>query len=251
MKRINPVLTADPVNRSTLQNKVYQRIVDLILSGAVEPGQTLTVANLALAFDVSPMPVREALGRLVSANVLEVVAGRSLGIPPLSLDHLEDLRRVRCEVEGVAATWAVFHFTRQDHNRLAGLVEVMAKAIRSEDNHAFVDANRSFHFGIYEKAGSNALMSVIEPLWLQVSPYFNILKGSANYSASNERHRDILDAFEKHDGSRVRVLIQTDINEAARYLRSELEAAARSEAPIGPISRRSKIPVGRPSPVHG
>ena len=66
----------------------------------------MTVQSLAEAFGVSAMPVREALHRLSAAQALTVVAGRSVGIPALTVERLEDLRRVRGEIEGLAAAWA-------------------------------------------------------------------------------------------------------------------------------------------------
>lgn len=222
VRRTPPLLEADPIKKGSLQELVYGKLVDLILSGSVQPGETLTVPTLAEVFGVSPMPIREALGRLLWSNVLEVVAGRSLGVPPLSIDRLDDLRRVRCELEGTAATWATYNLLDDEVSQLAVLVDEMGTAIREKDHQAFVRTNRMFHFGIYAKAGSPTLLSLIEPLWLQVSPYFNILKDSENYQASNERHEAIVNALRKKDGSMVGVLIQTDINEAARYLTLEL-----------------------------
>jgi hypothetical protein len=40
----------------------------------------------------------------------------------------------------------------------------------------------SFHFRIYRLAGSATLLAIIEPLWLQISPYFHVLRGSGNWS---------------------------------------------------------------------
>ncbi len=63
------------------------------------------MAHLAEAFGVSPMPVREALTKLTGAGVLTVVSGRTIGIPKLTSARLEDLRRVRLEVETTAVRW--------------------------------------------------------------------------------------------------------------------------------------------------
>jgi DNA-binding GntR family transcriptional regulator len=52
------------------------------------------------------MPVREALKRLTAANALTVVSGRSIGVPPITLQRLTDLRNVRLEIEGAATAWA-------------------------------------------------------------------------------------------------------------------------------------------------
>src|SRR4051812_10868239 len=99
-------LQVEPLARDTLQERVYNQLAGLILDGGIAPGQFVTIQGLAEAFDVSTMPVREALKRLTAANALTVVSGRSIGIPPLTLDRLTDLRNVRVEIEGTAAAWA-------------------------------------------------------------------------------------------------------------------------------------------------
>ena len=73
--------------------EVYRRIKDLILDGNLAPGELVTIQGLADAFDVSAMPVREALTRLTSERALMVVAGRSVGIPNLDSRRLQDLTR--------------------------------------------------------------------------------------------------------------------------------------------------------------
>ncbi|HVI80778.1 MAG TPA: GntR family transcriptional regulator, partial [Candidatus Acidoferrum sp.] len=94
-----------PVSRETVQDHVYRRMKELILNGDIEPGGTVTIQSLSDSFGVSAMPVREALHRLVAEKALTVVAGRSVGIPPVTVERLEDLQRVRVEIEGAAAEW--------------------------------------------------------------------------------------------------------------------------------------------------
>ncbi len=95
-----------PLHKQTLQEGVFRRLYELILEGGIAPGQSITVAHLAEAFGVSPMPVREALTKLTGAGVLTVVSGRTIGIPKLTRARLDDLRRVRLEVETTAVKWA-------------------------------------------------------------------------------------------------------------------------------------------------
>lgn len=100
MALTNRSLPLRPVPRETVQDHVYRQLKELILNGGIEPGRTVTIQSLSDAFGVSAMPVREALHRLVAEKALTVVAGRSVGIPPLSIDRLEDLTRARIEIEG-------------------------------------------------------------------------------------------------------------------------------------------------------
>ena len=90
--------------RGTLQDHVYRQLCELILNGEIAPGQLMTIQALADAFGVSAMPVREALQRLIAARALTVISSRSIGVPHLTRASALDLRRVRLEVESLAAT---------------------------------------------------------------------------------------------------------------------------------------------------
>jgi DNA-binding GntR family transcriptional regulator len=221
-----PTLPVRPLARATAVEQVYTQIRELILDGEIEPGQTVTIQSLADAFGVSAMPVREALHRLMAERALTVVAGRSVGIPHLTLARLEDLKRVRLEVEGLAAAWAAGRIGAAGLAELARLIDQMAAAATAQDRRRFVPANRAFHFAIYRAAGSEALLGVIEPLWLQISPYFDLLHARGNWQTANRRHQDLVAALAAGDGPAARAALQADIAEAAAVL-AELLAPAK------------------------
>ena len=132
-----------------MQDHVYRQLCELILNGEIAPGRLITIQALADAFGVSAMPVREALQRLTAAHVLTVVSGRTIGIPPLNRERLEDLRRVRLEVESIAAMWATPNIGEAEIEQLAACVDAMGEAARAGDRTQYVRLNRTFHFTIY------------------------------------------------------------------------------------------------------
>ncbi|WP_035485756.1 GntR family transcriptional regulator [Geminicoccus roseus] len=207
-----------PVGRESMQDRVYRQLVAMILDGELEPGRTVTIASIAQAFQVSAMPVREALHRLTAAKALTVVAGRSVGIPPLSVERLSDLRRVRVEVEGLAAEWAAAHVTPAMLARLDSRIQAMSACVATGDQGGFVPANREFHFTIYEAAGSASLLALIESLWLQIGPYLSLLRGSGNWRNANIQHQVLRDALARHDGKAARAALEADITDAAVIL---------------------------------
>jgi DNA-binding GntR family transcriptional regulator len=211
-------LPSRPVGRETVQDRVYRQLVAMILDGEIEPGRTVTIAGIAEAFHVSAMPVREALHRLTAAKALQVVAGRSVGVPPLTVERLSDLRRVRVEVEGLAAEWAAANITPATLSRLDGLIAAMSSSVAPEDQRPFLPANREFHFTVYEAAGSEALLALIESLWLQIGPYLGLLRGSGNWRTANRQHRAVRDALARRDGAAARAAVRADIEEAAGIL---------------------------------
>lgn len=215
---IEKKLPARPVDRETVQDRVYRRIRDMILNGEMEPGQTVTIPGLSAAFQVSAMPVREALRRLMAEQALMVVAGRSVGIPALTRTRLADLRRVRREVEGLAMAWAAERIGADDLRLLAGMVAEMQRAADARDGKRYVPANHNFHFTIYRAAASPTLLTIIESLWLQIGPYFHVLRASENWHAANSRHRTMLDALGRRDGGCAVEALQRDIDDAAAAL---------------------------------
>lgn len=216
-----------PVPRTTMKDHVYGKLRELILNGGIEPGRTVTVQSLSAAFGVSPMPVREAMHRLVVEKALTVVRGRSVGIPPLTAERLEDLRRVRIEVEGIAVKWAARALTPKDFSHLEHLIEEMRRANANGDRARYIPANRDFHFTIYRAAASATLLPIIESLWLQIGPYFNLLNARDDWQTSHAEHKAIVAALRQGDTLAARRALQADIDGAASALRLLLAAGKR------------------------
>ena len=162
---------------------------------------------------------------MTAANALTVVSGRTMGIPPLTLDRLTDLRNVRLELEGVAMAWAA----RAIDGETVALLEIdlarMDRSITAGDTREYLQANRSFHFAVYRASQSPALVGLIEILWLQISPYFNLLRGSGNYVAANANHRRMAEALKRGDAGTARAAIAADIERRLRGARRSARVA--------------------------
>ncbi|MER9200744.1 GntR family transcriptional regulator [Mesorhizobium sp. M0933] len=213
-----PGVEITPLSRETLQDRVYRHVTELILDGSIVPGEMVTVQSLADAFGVSPMPVREALRRLSAANALMVVSGRSIGIPALSRARLIDLRNVRFEIEAIAAAWAAERIDDQGVMLLRQHLEALEQANAAGDVKSYLRANYAFHFSIYRAAGSENMLNIIENLWLQISPYFNMLHDSGNYSTANQHHQQMFAALRDRNAEAVRAAICADIDAAFTVL---------------------------------
>ena len=55
-----------PVGRETVQDRVYAELRRALIGGRFAPSQVLTIRTLADALMTSTMPVREAIGRLIT-----------------------------------------------------------------------------------------------------------------------------------------------------------------------------------------
>src|SRR5580704_5437217 len=95
-----------PVERETLNDRVYRELKNSIMAGSFKPGSELTLRSVADALGTSLMPVRDAMRRLVSERALEVLPSRKIALPVLTVDKFLELRRIRLLLEGEAAALA-------------------------------------------------------------------------------------------------------------------------------------------------
>ncbi len=145
------------------------------------------------------MPVREALTRLLAIGVVEIVSGRSVGVPSLGYEELTDLRNVRMEVEPLALRWAV---RSRDDAFIADLEKLLVRlesTERSGDVSGHIKANYQFHLRLYQQSHSPVLISIIDRLWLRVSPHLYRLERENQYKISNEHHRTIVQSVRDGD----------------------------------------------------
>jgi DNA-binding GntR family transcriptional regulator len=211
-----------PLRRETLEDGVYRQLCELILKGGIAPGESITVASIADAFAVSPMPVRNALTRLSTAGALTVISGRTIGIPKLTRERLDELTRVRLTVEPVAAAWAAERAGPALVGQLEKTFRILLESGRAGDTKLYVKSNYDFHFEVYRLSQSPIMLSIIESLWLQISPYFHLLRASGNFRISNRHHEEILHALENRDPERARQALHTDLTDAYDVLRGLL-----------------------------
>ncbi len=94
----------------------------------------------------------------------------------------------------------------------------MKESIGTGDVKGFLRGNRVFHFKTYRTAGSPVSLSVIENLWLQISPYFNLLHESGNPKLANKQHAVMIAAIKKGDKAAVKAAIRSDIDGAYQVL---------------------------------
>ena len=66
--------------------RVYAGLKSGLMTGKYHPGERLVVRILAEHFATSPMPVREALHRLVSEEALVELSHRGVAVPEVSAE---------------------------------------------------------------------------------------------------------------------------------------------------------------------
>src|SRR3546814_14969865 len=73
----------------------------------IPPGQKVTLRGLAKSIGTSPMPVRDAVTRLVIEGALNMLPSRGLRVYKPTLHEFHEIVQLRCCLEGYATKEAV------------------------------------------------------------------------------------------------------------------------------------------------
>jgi DNA-binding GntR family transcriptional regulator len=221
--------------RSTLRDRAYQGLRELLMAGQLAPGEKLSLRELALALDVSPMPIREAVQRLVADHALEVRPRSAVRVPLLTRMQFAELTSIRINLEGMAAQAAAGAITPAELARVRRHHEVFRSAARQEhpNQSLVIRANQALHFAVYRCARMPTLLELIETLWLRIGPVliFDLRSSPRRLHtlAAHACHEHLVTALERGDGDGARQALVRDIETAAAYILS-LERLAASRA---------------------
>lgn len=209
-----------PVDRGSVTSQIYNHVRQALMQGEFEPGQVITIDSMAKFFGTSHMPVREALGRLVSANALVALPNRSVAVPMISLSSLRDIMNVRAEVESLAGSLAAAKLNADALAQIVSEQRNMAAAIEAQDVREYLAVHQAFHFAIYRASQSAALPNLIETLWLQSGPYLNLLVSDEGFQPDGSEHDAIMAGIEAQDSDATSAAIRAGIYGALATLES-------------------------------
>ena len=215
----------DPV-RATLRDRAYEGLRDLLVAGQLAPGEKLSMRQLAAGLGVSPMPVREAVHRLVAERALEVQPQSAVRVPLMTREHFMELTKIRINLEGLATQVAASLITPVQLARVRRYHERFRNAARSArpNPSVVIRANQKLHFAIYQCARMPTLLLLIETLWLRIGPIliFDLRSSPRRLHtlAAHECHEHLVSALEHHDGRAARRALARDIESAAEYILS-------------------------------
>jgi len=110
-----------PIRHSSLSKKIHEVLKDRIVNGELKPGERLLDDQLASIFGVSRTPVREALTRLATEGLVEIVPRSGVYVKKLTREDIEQIYEIRKVLEGLAARKATPLITERQIKQLTVL----------------------------------------------------------------------------------------------------------------------------------
>jgi DNA-binding GntR family transcriptional regulator len=216
----SPQPARDPAGDIGLRTheEVYRRLREQILYGGIRPGSAVTLRGLAVSLGVSPMPVREAVRRLIAERALTLQDNRRVLVPPMSREKFEQILFARRAIEPELAARALAHLTLSDITAIEAIDAQIDRAMRSGDIESYMRCNTEFHFAIYQRAKAATLLGLVESVWLQFGPFMRMAYGRIGTSTIEDHHEYALDAMRRSDVAALRAAIDADIAQGMAFI---------------------------------
>jgi DNA-binding GntR family transcriptional regulator len=145
----------------TKQQRVYQAVRERILSGAYSPGFRVVIDALAEEFEVSALPVREAIRRLEAEGLVVYRPNAGAQVAPADPGLFDEEMTVLAVLEGYATALAAPHLGKAGLKQLRAINDQMVAAVDRLDPLEFGRLNQEFHAVIYEHCPNSALVSML------------------------------------------------------------------------------------------
>ena len=212
-----------------LPEKIYTHLRTKLLAGELPPGARLDYKKISVEMGVSTTPVREAMGKLASEGLVELVPRAGAIVRKLGTQEAIQLYGVREAIETYAAAKAAEKISdarlRQLQDHLGKMRLLITRnfvggtgLMTGENLSEFLQADLSFHMTIIEAAGNPRLTKLAGDSHIH-SRIFGVERFGHSRELLEEAdqiHRAIFESLKKRDANGAS-------NQIAQHIQRSLE----------------------------
>lgn len=228
-----------PLRRSGLTEMLVARILGLVTTGNLKPGDQLPPERkLAETFDVSRPTLREALRALAVLGVIEVRHGGGVFVSQLEASDLlapltffltlraaevEKLYEARRLIEGEIAALAATRGDDAAFEELDALIAAQEEA--KADPEQYRDVDSAFHRRLGDLSGNEFLSRAAQSLNVLGQEFRKIASETPNVIATSiADHRRIVDAIRRRDAAAAREAMITHMDHVLQTTDAAMKA---------------------------
>lgn len=224
------------LSRISAKDIVYEQIKEKIINCLLEPGQPIVNVKLGEELGISRTPLREALQRLESEELVIRNSNGTFSVAPVSIKEVKELFVIRSKLEGILIRDAIDNLTEADIEHLSYLTEMVKLTSRIENHTDTENFGGKFHTAIYAISDNATVVKIIYQLNDRINRYRHLAhKHSADIKTSSAEHEFILNfmiqkdktnaelAIEKHILGALEVVIKAVGNHESVYKSKELK----------------------------
>lgn len=188
------------IDRNSLPDKIADDLRERILSGEMAEGETIRQEALAKEYEVSRMPVREALKRLDSEGLVQLTTNRGASVTKHSLREIGEIFDLRILIEVDLFRRSIPAMTSADFSHCETILEEMESSYDADDVGRWGALNFKYHAALYAAADRKLTNELLQGVSLHSDRYVRMhLSVMKQREPAKKEHRDLLAMAQARD----------------------------------------------------
>ncbi|WP_039017384.1 GntR family transcriptional regulator [Halocynthiibacter namhaensis] len=181
------------VNKQSLPEIIANDLRERILSGELGEGEAIRQEALATEYDVSRMPIREALKRLSAEGLVDWANNRGGTVIRHSIDQIGEIFDLRELLEVDLFRRAIPNMTPADFSRCEELMQKMEASYDGDDVGQWGELNYDYHAALYAASNRDLTRELLNRIGLQSDRYIRMhLSIMKQREPAKDEHRQLL-----------------------------------------------------------
>lgn len=227
---------SEPIVNQTLAAQAFDKLVNAIVRGELEPGARISEVQVAQRLGISRGPLREALGRL-EGKLVQRTPHVGVQVISLSRADLVELFVMREALEGMACRLAATAMSEKDLDDLQRLLDAHGarEGVRRGTGYYQHASDDDFHFRIVRGSRNRKLAAFLgDDLYHQLRVYrYRSSLAPGRAQAAFAEHCAIVEALRARDPDRAEAAMRAHIANARANLQWRDEGTAATVTQIG------------------
>lgn len=209
------------LQRLSLREQAYECIKKDIITCKLRPGEIISEASLSERLKIGRTPVHQALDRLMTDGLVEVMPRKGVIVRPLSLDEAFAIVEMRLLTEGYCAGVAAERIEQKLIDQLEDNLARMQIAIGKRRPEEILELDSEFH-GLVASAGGNFVMKeILANLHDRATRFWFIsLRSGEQQNRVLVQHTEIVRAIASHDAEAAKAAMRRHIEQFISNLTS-------------------------------
>lgn len=193
----------------TASEVITTHLRDAIVAGDIAEGEPIRQDDVAQLFNVSKIPVREALKRLEAEGLVLFQRNKGAVVTRISEPELAQMFEVRILLENKVLRLAIPNMTEETFARAERICE---EFVGEENVGRWAELNWKLHACLYESAQRPFLVSLIRSIHDKLERYLRMqMSLSEGKDRADHEHRAIIDACRSRDTEHAVALLEEHI----------------------------------------
>ncbi|NQV99714.1 MAG: GntR family transcriptional regulator [Rhodospirillales bacterium] len=148
--------------RQSTAYQIYDSLHQQIIDMSRVPGSVISKQDIAKSFEVSPSPVRDALLRLQSEGLVDIVPQSKTSVSLIDVQKARELHFLRLSVEIEVVRELSKRITAEQLAELEVWNARLSVEFKAENTTAFRLTDTAFHERLYDFAGVPGIVDIIQ-----------------------------------------------------------------------------------------